>query len=119
MTLRRIRLELARTKDHPDGSPHCGYEFSAPLTADGHVDLEAWRKVKELCSVRRFWIGEDDEEGLLVHTRGNRWMFSYAPGDEDDEPIFRFDKHVFKEGEYVGITEHDGVTRPFRVVSVR
>jgi hypothetical protein len=28
------------------------------------------------------------------------------------------DRHSFAPGEYVSITEHDGVTRPFRVVSV-
>ena len=46
-------------------------------------------------------------------------MFSYAPGQDDDEPIFKFDRHVMKQGEYVSITEHDGVMRPFRIVSVR
>ena len=38
---------------------------------------------------------------------------------EKDEPIFRFGEHVFNEGEYVTITEHDGVARPFRVVWVK
>jgi hypothetical protein len=46
-------------------------------------------------------------------------VFSYEIGEQDDEPIFRFDRHAFVEGEYVSITEHDGVTRPFRVASVR
>jgi hypothetical protein len=119
MALKRIRLELARTKEFPEGNPNCGYEFIAPLKADGHFDLEEWKKTREACSVRRFWQGEDDEEGMLIHGRSGRWMFSYAPGDEDDEPIFRFDRHIIKQGEYISITEHDGVNRPFRVVSVR
>jgi len=119
MALRKIRLELARTKDFPEGSPNCGYEFTAPLTADGHLDAEAWKKNRDACTVRRFWIGEDEEEGTLLHGRGGRWLFSYAPGDDDDEPIFKFDRHVIKEGEYISITEHDGVNRPFRIVSVR
>lgn len=119
MALSTIRLELARTKDHPEGSPAHGYEFTAPLDAEGHLDREAWREYRQVCTVRRFWRGEDDEVGLLLHGRGNRWVFSYAPGEEDDEPIFRFDSHVFRPGEYLSITEHDGVTRPFRVVSVR
>ncbi|MBM3541153.1 MAG: hypothetical protein FJX51_03820 [Alphaproteobacteria bacterium] len=55
MTLKTIRLELARTKDHPQGSAAHGYEFTAPLDAQGHLDMEAWRKVKEVCTVRRFW----------------------------------------------------------------
>lgn len=119
MGLKRIRLELARTKDRPEGSRNCGYEFVAPLDAKGRFDVEAWKKERAACTVRRFWEGEDDERGVLVHGRGGKWMFSYAPGEEDDEPIFKFDRHVFKEGEYVSITEHDGVTRPFRIVSVR
>ena len=42
--LSRIRLELARTKDTPEGDPAHGYEFIAPLGADGHIDAEAWKK---------------------------------------------------------------------------
>ena len=38
--------------------------------------------------------------------------------DADDEPGFKFDKHVFKPGEYVSVREHDGKMRTFRVVSV-
>lgn len=119
MALRRIRLELARTKEFPEGKPTCGYEFVAPLTADGHFDAEAWKQNREACTVHRFWEDEDDENGKLIHVRGNHWVFSYAPGEDDDEPIFKFDRHVLKEGEYISITEHDGVTRPFRVVSIR
>ena len=115
--LTRIRLELARTKEHPDGHAGCGYEFVAPLDRDGHLDAEAWPKQRERCTVRRFWIGAGDEHGHLIRTRSHRWVFSYAPGDDDDEPIFKFDRHLMKPGEYVTITEHDGVARPFRVVA--
>ena len=31
MSLKRVRLELARTPDFPAGSPSHGYEFVAPL----------------------------------------------------------------------------------------
>ena len=119
MTLKTIRLELARTKDHPQGSAAHGYEFTAPLDAQGHLDMEAWRKVKEVCTVRRFWKGEEDEHGVLTCAKGGRWVFSYAPGEDDDEPVFRFAQHEFHEGEYVSITEHDGEMRPFRVAWIR
>ncbi|MBI3451663.1 MAG: hypothetical protein HY057_02305 [Rhodospirillales bacterium] len=118
MPLKRILLELARTKEFPEGNRHCGYEFVAPLDAKGHFDPAGWKTARDKCVVRRFWQGEDDEHGNLVHAH-NRWVFSYGPGDEDDEPIFKFDRHVFVEGEYVSITEHDGTARPFRIVSVR
>jgi hypothetical protein len=119
MTLKKIRLELARTAESPEGNRNCGYEFIAPLDAKGRLVPSQWGGDKNNCTVRRFWTDQDDEHGMLVHHRGNRWVFSYRPGDEDDEPIFRFDKHAFVTGEYISVTEHDGVERPFRVVDVR
>jgi hypothetical protein len=118
MTLKRIRLELARTRDFPEGSASHGYEFVAPLDKRGHLDSAAWSKSKSACTVRRFWNHEPDEHGVLIHRKDGAWAFSYAPGDDDDEPIFKFDKHLFNAGEYVTVTEHDGVARPFRVVQV-
>jgi hypothetical protein len=117
--MKTIRLELARSKEFPEGSPRHGYLLHAPLTADGHLDVEAWRKERDRCTVTRFWGDDDEESGLLIHTAGRRWAFSYAPGDDtDDDPIFRLDSHVFRTGEYLSITEHDGVERTFRVASV-
>jgi hypothetical protein len=116
--LQKIRLELARTKDAPDGDPHHGYELVAPLDKDGHLDSRAWPSVSQLCTVRRFAPDENEEHGLLIHSRGKQWAFSYEIGEEDDEPIYRLGEHRFAVGEYVSITEHDGITRPFRVVSV-
>lgn len=118
MTLKKIRLELARTKEFPDGNAACGYEVAAPLDAQGHIDQAGWKSSKDRCTVRRFWAGQDDERGLLIHSH-NRWVFSYAPGEDDDEPVFKLDRHIFKTGEYITITEHDGVARPFRIVSVK
>lgn len=117
-SLQAVRLELARTPDFPSGNPECGYEFIAPLDAKGLLDAVAWPAVRSRCTVRRFWLDQPEETGSLLHTRGGRWVFSYAPGTEDDEPIFKFDRHAFVPGEYVSITEHDGVTRPFKVVSI-
>lgn len=117
MGLKKIRLELARTPEFPEGSADCGYEFTAPLDRTGKLDPKQWMHLKDECSVRRFWKEADDEHGRLIHHRGGRWAFSYTSEDEE-EPIFRFDKHKFLPGEYVSITEHDGVARPFRVVDV-
>lgn len=119
MTLRHVRLELARTPDHPGGSIHCGYEFNIFLQPDGLFDAKAWAKAKKDCTVRRFWEGEADEVGL-IERQGDRWVFSYDPTtEEDDEPMFRLGDHKVAPGEYISITEHDGVQRTFRVVFVR
>lgn len=123
MSLKRVHLELARCREFPDGSAARGYEFMAPIRADGSLDGEAWPQLRDRCTVRRFWAGEDDETGHLVHTRGRAWAFRLSDGaediGEDDEPIFNFDRHRVVEGEYVSITEHDGVQRTFRIASVR
>lgn len=118
MDLKRIRLELARTAEFPEGSPQHGYEFVAPLDHRGHIDLANWRNAKGVCTVRRFWKNAADENGVLIHRKNGTWAFSYAVGDDDDEPIFRFDKHAFVVGEYVTVTEHDGVARPFKVADI-
>ena len=72
--------------------------------------------MKQLCSVRRFVPDDADEHGLLIRSRGDHWALSYAPGEDDDEPIYRLGDHRFAVGEYVSIT--DGVIRPFKVVSI-
>jgi len=116
--LRKVRLELARTKEFPEGNPACGYELVVPLDAKGVLDAEEWRHHKKACTVRRFWQHADDETGTLVHTRHRTWAFSYAPGESDDEPLFHLETHHLVQGEYVSVKEHDGVTRPFRIVQV-
>jgi len=119
MALKRIKLELARNADFPQGSAHHGYDFVAPLSDDGHLDLEDWKRQRSQCTVRRFWSGADDEHGHLVHHGGHSWAFQYDDTElDDEEPIFRFDRHRFIDGEYVSITEHDEVQRTFRIAEV-
>ncbi|MEE9195912.1 MAG: hypothetical protein V3U44_08730 [Alphaproteobacteria bacterium] len=119
MAINVIRLELARTAEYPEGSAAHGYEFIVPLDAESHIDVEAWRADKKASTVKRFWGDEDAEEGYLIHTRHRTWAFSYAAGEEDDEPFFRFESHAFREGEYVSLTGHNGEIHPFKVVAVR
>lgn len=121
MSLSMIRLELAREKDHPDGSPLHGYEIIAPLDESGHLDGAEWKKSHARCMVRRFWDGEDDRYGELVHTAKGQWAISYDPTtDTDDEPIFRLDRHLLSLGNYVSITEPDDCTqRTYRVASIK
>ena len=115
--LSHIRLELGRVNEFPEGSSRHGYEFIAPLTPAGHVDVDAWRKSRLRCGVRRFWGHDREEHGMLKHV-GRGWRFDYGEPDESDEPFFKLDAHAFVPGNYVSIREHDGVTRPFKVVEV-
>jgi hypothetical protein len=125
---KRIRLNLARSKEFPNGSSRHGYEFVAPLDGTGHIDPERWRLHRENCGVRRFW-GDLEEHGRLVHKPGGtdhgRWVFDYSgevaengADHEDEEAGYRFGSHAFRPGEYVSIRDDDGEMHTFQVVSV-
>ncbi len=47
MALKRIRLELARTPEAPEGNPSYGYEFTAPLDRKGKLSLKEWTAEKD------------------------------------------------------------------------
>lgn len=119
MSLFSVRLELARTREFPDGSAAHYYEFVAPLDHSGHLDAAEWQRSKAKCSVRHLQPGHPEANGALVHAaRG--WHFDYdRKSHDDDQRLVKIDRHLIKEGEYVSIAEHDGVTRPYRVVHVR
>ena len=119
---KRIRLNIARSREFPLGSSRHGYEFVAPLDETGHIDPHLWHKHREHCRVRRFW-GESEELGRLVHKPGGkehaRWVFDYdETAAADDEAGYRFGSHAFRPGEYVSIRDEDGELHTFQVASV-
>jgi hypothetical protein len=122
--IKRIRLELARSKQFPSGSRYHGYEIVAPLDETGHIDALLWQQYRDRCGVRRFWRGEDDQIGRLIHKPGGaehaRWVFDYdAARDDDDQAGYRFGAHRFVPGEYVSIRDEDGGMHTFQVASVQ
>ena len=118
MTLMRIRVELARSHEFPDGSTRHGYQFIMPLTAEGRLDTHAYAANPQVCTVHRFWGGEDDEVGQLTRNRRGGWAFSFRGDTEDDEPIHRLPDHVFRAGEYLSIREPDDKIYTFRIIAV-
>jgi hypothetical protein len=122
--LARITLHLARSREFPQGSIRHGYEIIAPLDANGHLDANLWRQERAQCRVRRFWAGEPDKRGRLIHRaggpKGATWFLDYnLDSDEDDEAGYRLGDHAFVEGEYVSIADDDDVMHTFRITSVR
>ncbi|WP_457107420.1 hypothetical protein [Methylobacterium sp. P5_C11] len=120
----RVTLTLARCPEHPDGSAGRGYEILAPLGPDGHLDVALWHEARDRCRVRRFWTGEADWHGRLVHRAGGEggatWLIDYEDWtNEDDEAGYRLGTHAFVEGEYVSIRDAgDAVYRTFKVARV-
>jgi hypothetical protein len=90
MSMKRIRLELARDHEFPEGSRERGYEFAAPLDNDGHLLADDWCTT---LSGQRFWHGEKDEFGQLVHRRAGSWTFDC-----------KLDRHRFIPGKYVSMS---------------
>jgi len=95
------------------------------LDAKLHLDPKAWQRNRDKCRVRRFWAGEADRYGWLVHRAGGSggatWCIDYDDaGTADDEPGFRFDGHRFGAGDYISIRNaEDGVLLPFQVASMK
>ena len=117
--LKVVRLNLARNKEHPDGSDEYYYRFTAPLDENGRLDAALWKKAKDRCRVVRFWGGEEEDIGHLVH-HGTSWGFHYdLSGDEGDEFGFKLGNHLFVPGEYVSIRDDEGKLNTFQVVTVQ
>jgi hypothetical protein len=121
--LNRVLLNVARSREFPYGSPRHGYDLIAPLDPEAHIDPILWKKYRDYCRVRRFWVGEDDQVGRLVHKPGGaehaRWVFDFNPDEDDDDEIgCKFGAHAFVPGEYVSISGQDRKLQTFLVVTV-
>jgi hypothetical protein len=118
MTWKSIRLELARTKEFPEGSASRAYLLRLPLDDRGLIDESALRREPAMATVHRFWPNQPDMSGYVIRTPAG-WAMSYEPGEEDDETVFHLETHPLRIGEYVTLTEPDGRKLPFRVASLR
>lgn len=119
MTWMRVRAEAARSRDFPNGSSRHRYEFVLPLDEEsGRFDRALYERAPELCTVHRFWEGQGDAIGEILHAGRDHWVFSYDPGKRDDEPIRHFADQVFREGEYLNVSEPNGTAHAFRIVRI-
>jgi hypothetical protein len=96
--LSRILLNLARFREFPNGSSLRGYDFVAPLDSQRRIDPILWKKYRDSSRIRRFWEGEHDEIGHVVHKPGGaeheRWGFDYRrDGHHNDEADCKFGTH--------------------------
>ena len=69
---KRIRLNLARSKEFPQGSSRHGYEFVAPLDSNSHIDAELWK--------RTGIIAVSDDFGKVRRMNTGFWSTSRAVG---------------------------------------
>ena len=115
---RKIRLELARERGHPEGDSQIAYILIAPLDAASRIDPETWKDHREASRVVRKRHDEPDQAGHLIRTHNGAWTFHYdAHGGKPDEAGYRFADEKFAIGEYVSVIE-DGKSHPYKVISV-
>jgi hypothetical protein len=119
MSLSRIVMRLARNPgtEFGEGDDHRGYTLTAPLAPDRRLDVEAWRKVKDRSTVRRFAPDEDAVEGRLGR-RGEVWFFDFEEEADDLEPVYRLGDHTFGVGDYVAVRDHKGRMLTYKVTEV-
>ena len=118
MCWKSIRLELARTREFPEGSPSRAYLLRLPLDDEGLIDEASFKGSPAMATVHRHWPNEADVSGYVIRTPYG-WALSYEPGDADDETVFHLETHPIRMGDYITLTEPDGRQLPFRVASVR
>ena len=114
----RVRLELARSHEFPEGSTRHGYIAVLPLDEAGRIDITVYRKAPELCTLHRFWEGEGDAVGQIVLRGPKRWAFAYHADRADDEPVPHLSEHVFRKDQYLAVREASGREHVLRIVSV-
>lgn len=118
MSLKRISLQLALNPG-ADAAPGQGYTIIAPLTAEGRLDVDAWRENRKEARVYRLHPDPAERaDGWLTH-RGNHWFFRYDEEEEgEDEPVHRLGDHIFREGEYVTVEFRGETPLTYKVIDI-
>ncbi|HEY7230480.1 MAG TPA: hypothetical protein VH558_08935 [Pseudolabrys sp.] len=87
---KRIRLNLARSKEFPQGSARHGYEFVAPLDNNNRIDAELWKQTiaafagsgtesrTKLASLFISRVGPSTDAGSLITTNPLKRMTKAA-----------------------------------------
>lgn len=124
MTLHRVHMQAARSDAFPEGSKAHFYDFVVPLTNEGKLDPEAWKKHQQDCWVHRSWGEEPDQRGLLLHTPSG-WEVDFQTTAATDtsstpgtDPFFKLADHLIASGEYLSILEQDDEMQTFLIASV-
>ena len=120
MHLKTIHMELARNPgDHSaDALRAHRYVLTAPLTSDGHLDHDVWKRNKEACVFTHYVDGEVERHGRLSHLGGG-WRL-HPPGEapSEDEKFYKLDQHQLLEGEYLTLSEPDGEALTYRIARI-
>lgn len=115
MSWKTVRLELAKTPEHPNGSPFRAYLLRLPVDAHGVIDSAAYRSSPHQARVRRFWPNEPDRSGAIVHDALG-WRFVFRAEAHCPAGIFHLEAPSIALHEHVLIAAPDSEPLPFNVL---
>ena len=116
-SFRKIRLELARESEHPEGDAQFSYTLIAPLNSLSQIDHDTWRSYQEASRIIRQRPGKQVAAGHIIRDESGTWTFHYEEHGGEDEIGYRLSDERFTVGEYISILGEDG-THVYKVASV-
>lgn len=115
-------LALTAGAGFPDGNPGHRYEIELALDAGGRPDAAAWAADPVPWRARRIVPGADAEPGDVQHDPDHGWSIRFfgraADGPDAPETHFQCGPDPLRPGDYVTVTEPDGIEFVYRVVGV-
>ena len=114
-TWKKIRLELARTKQFPSGSVSRGYLMHLPLDCRGNIDSTTLARKPHQATVHRYWSTEPDESGIVVPLEDGWALRCNGSADR----MLLLDGQPFRLGDQVSVLDATGEILPFTVASIR
>jgi hypothetical protein len=90
-------------------------DLLAPLTADGQLDAETFPGVAEYCRAHLTQDGTLVWSSPLLRSDG-RWML--RPGPTEEAPLWPFQAHAMRPGEYFTLSPSGETEQTFRIVNV-
>ena len=123
-TFKRIRLNLARSKEFPQRlEPSTATSSSHRSTPRDISTPRCGGRIATIAACAASGRARTTRSASVVHKPGGaehgRWVFDYdADRGDDDESGYRFGAHAFRPGEYVSIRDDEGEMHTFQVASV-
>jgi len=115
MSWKTVRLELAKTRDHPNGSPVRAYLLRLPLDPHGTIDVSEYDESPRQATVRRYWPNEPDRMGAIERDTGG-WNFVFGGEEHGADATFRLDGAPILLGRHVHVIAPDSQSLPFKVL---
>lgn len=112
-----VKLELARSANHPLGSVGRAYLLRVPLDEAGRIDEAGIAREPMRATARRFWPSQPDRSGYVMKA-GSRWDFCELGNPHGMVCFASLADDAIARGLTLEVTEDDGTHQPFVVAEI-